>query len=642
MVQSVLHPKTIYPETTDIEPDDFQHETYEYDIIIDGSPASVVFGKVRKDKPGGVVYSYTYYINKQQEATRIGVLEFKMTVAAKYTDDNGGFVCEEDVKLPPILLFRFVNRGFLKSLDEPRPNHSKTAKPKEDDIFTVRTAPATGEQDPVLNVFSESPVTVQIATLPEESKEDANQIKTAYTVSPSDEWMNKLMKNKNYKQEDVGGCIIAALFHAFQQIGRTLSTDNLRELIARNTTEEQAQVHIDAYKSYYDMIRRNESSIEHLKTSLKTLKQRAQSSTITTTERQQIVNSAKKIKEDAENLLRQNRQYESFAKHKLTPNFLAIRGTVNSEQYRLLSKTNKFCPDIYEVERIANVKFIVMNEDAYKDKSHDSVLVCGEPTVKTPDFYIIVARSSGYKYSLVSYRGKKILTFSEIPYDIKMLIINKCLEHNADGFSSILDFRRLQMRMGIPVDAVSEPPPTIVFMFSSLVSQRNEAPGFGSGERIPMTDVFRFVPLANIVDWRNKLSDAYTGAPFSLTTNEQFCSVENAYQSRKYAFGYPDFSAMFMSNSNSPFSNDPHLAKLVGSKGPHELRPKHVKHIDKDFYGERCFKEKYEIIKAKFTQHPELKQLLISTHPAHLVEFVRGKRPEVRHDLMRLRDTFMN
>jgi len=68
------------------------------------------------------------------------------------------------------------------------------------------------------------------------------------------------------------------------------------------------------------------------------------------------------------------------------------------------------------------------------------------------------------------------------------------------------------------------------------------------------------------------------------------------------------------------------------------LKPPHVKHIDKDFYGERSVREKYNGLVAKFEQNLDISSLLLATRPAILMQFNRGKPPDVRYDLMRVRD----
>jgi predicted NAD-dependent protein-ADP-ribosyltransferase YbiA (DUF1768 family) len=45
---------------------------------------------------------------------------------------------------------------------------------------------------------------------------------------------------------------------------------------------------------------------------------------------------------------------------------------------------------------------------------------------------------------------------------------------------------------------------------------------------------------------------------------------------------------------------------------------------------------------AKFTQHPDLKQALVETKNAKLVQYIRAHSPETQDDLMILRDKLSN
>jgi len=49
-------------------------------------------------------------------------------------------------------------------------------------------------------------------------------------------------------------------------------------------------------------------------------------------------------------------------------------------------------------------------------------------------------------------------------------------------------------------------------------------------------------------------------------------------------------------------------------------------------------REKYNGLVAKFEQNLDISSLLLATRPAILMQFNRGKPPDVRYDLMRVRD----
>ena len=108
-------------------------------------------------------------------------------------------------------------------------------------------------------------------------------------------------------------------------------------------------------------------------------------------------------------------------------------------------------------------------------------------------------------------------------------------------------------------------------------------------------------------------------------------------------------------DSGSTISKDPAQAKAAGGKtgifskkikggdGKQKiekiiLRKPEIK-IDDDFFGPKGRKkeEMNNAWRAKFTQNPEAKDILLKTKDAKLQHFIRGKKPEVWVGLMRIR-----
>jgi hemin uptake protein HemP len=85
-----------------------------------------------------------------------------------------------------------------------------------------------------------------------------------------------------------------------------------------------------------------------------------------------------------------------------------------------------------------------MSSDLYKNGDMKNVLQCGQlnDTILEqrgrfmPEFYIIIDHT-GSHYRLIGYKKKMIFKFVEIPYDIKKMIADKCLEKNAGPFAII-------------------------------------------------------------------------------------------------------------------------------------------------------------------------------------------------------------
>jgi len=250
-----------------------------------------------------------------------------------------------------------------------------------------------------------------------------------------------------------------------------------------------------------------------------------------------------------------------------------------------------------------------------------------------------------------------------VPYDIKTLVINKCMERNAGPYYLVQDFRNLKAKLGLPPDEGSpendngdnddnenEEPDLydndIVFMFHAKSDSSPKA-GKGSGEKMSPSKMSEFNvlnkdPICN--DWRRKLEDSWS-APFTVD-GHKWNSVEHYYLGSQFKKGYPDFYLMFSLDSESDISKDISLAKAAGGKTgklkERVLRPKTVK-IDTDFEDAeikntgRSVSERNNALQAKFTQNLDMKKILMETKRAKLVHFVRSGPAEPDYALMRLR-----
>ena len=335
----------------------------------------------------------------------------------------------------------------------------------------------------------------------------------------------------------------------------------------------------------------------------------------------------------------------------------------NIEQFRDYIQTSSFWADAWAIstlERVLNVKIVILSEQAYNDDSLDSVLNCGEINKGleekgsfSPDYYIMTAYS-GNHYNLITYKSKRIFTFLEIPYSIKILTINKCLEKNAGTYYLIQEFRNMKSTLGIDPNAGAETESDdesnihniydtdlydkdVQFMFHSK-SENSAKPGKGSGETIPKSKMGDYVDLAKNKEWRRKLDDMYNDIVITID-GRKWASVEHYIQGAKYKKGFPDFAQLFAFDSGSEFSKDAAFAKSVGETGKYKtkvFRPKNVK-MDNDYDLGRGEEERKLAVKAKFTQNEDMKHILLATKRAELLHFVRRGTPQPDMELMRLR-----
>jgi predicted NAD-dependent protein-ADP-ribosyltransferase YbiA (DUF1768 family) len=311
-------------------------------------------------------------------------------------------------------------------------------------------------------------------------------------------------------------------------------------------------------------------------------------------------------------------------------------------------------------EIIFNIKFVILSSESYKNKDEKNVLICGQANnnvlQQIPDFYIMVDYT-GNHYKTIGYKNKMIFKFSELPYDIKHLAVDKCLEGNSGSFGIIPDFINLKKNEGlkrtnknkepkeVEYDDLSESKlrglydDDIVFQFYSK-SHDKPLPGKGSGETIPGDRLKQFAKLASIKQWRKKLANFWL-QPFSLD-NHQWSSVENYYQGSKFKQSNPEFYLSFSLDSGTELSKNPEMAKAAGEdkNGKYKgdlIRPVEIL-LNKDIPEKQIKKELYLAQYAKFTQNPDLKELLLATDRAKLTRYIKGKEAILCDELMMIRD----
>uniref|UniRef100_A0A6C0IFS9 NADAR domain-containing protein n=1 Tax=viral metagenome TaxID=1070528 RepID=A0A6C0IFS9_9ZZZZ len=676
MVLSKIDNEISYPELKSVDSEDFKKEANLYQIEIDGIEVIIAVGNSKNTfENKNILFFPVYLVKHNNKVIQIGVYEIKASDYVSYLDDSNNLNVE---RLNDPLIYNFVTDGMLKkNRMEPEKPLRKIDKEKEKEKEKDEDEEGEGEEEEKMDPESVGEIPPErkglfVFTkgvpipplLREETKKKSADLTLEYNGKlkdlKKDTWIQKFMENKNYDiidNEGSGDCLFATIRDAFSSVAQQTSVDKLRKRLS----EEADETLFLNYRKYYDDAKKTivdeTNQIKQYDIEYASIRQ-SFANVIDMHEKKLLANTATEIKKLHDKLVQDKKMTK-----KLLDEFNFMEGIDTLEKLKKKIRHCTFWAETWAIstlERVLNIKTINLSSEAYKSGDLTNVLNCGQLNdnilqnkgVFTPEFYIILDYT-GYHYKLVSYKRKQIFKFSEIPYAIKKMIVDKCMERNAGPFSLIPDFQRFKTGNVKPVfkepqyEELTEAKlrglydDEIVFHFYSK-SNDKPLPGKGSGEKIPNNMVKEFSELENIKEWRKKLSNFWV-QKFTLD-NHQWSSVEHYYQASKFKNGFHDFYLSFSLDSGTDLSKDPSMAKAAGGKtglyNGKQLRPVEVT-IDSDFFSKtinRDNKEMYEAQYAKFTQNKDLEELLLATKNAKLTHHVRGAEPVIFDNLMMIRE----
>ena len=673
MVLSKINRDVSYPELKSVDSGDLKTEASLYQIEIKDVDVIIAVGNVKNTfEEANIFYFPIYLVKNNNKVIQIGLYEIEASNYINYLDDFNNLDVE---KLDEPLIYKFVTKEFLEKLrmvpDVPLIRREGIDKEEgeiveSDDLdddkkhenMIIETYEIPKEREDIFILTKGIPLPPLLA---EESFKKAKSIKEKYNPSASENWIEKFMENNNYSitdNEGGGDCLFATIRDAFSSIAQQTSVNKLRKKLSDEADDKIFMNYKEQYDMYNQSLIEETNKIKELEIEYSKIKEKF-NNTLDRNEKKFFAEESKKVK-----ALHDKMVEEKKITMQIMGEYKFMKGIDMLDKFKKKIRSCEFWAETWAIstlERILNIKFIILSSEAYKSDDIKNVMQCGQLNdeylenkgIFYPEFYIIVDYT-GSHYKLVGYKKKNIFKFQEIPYDIKKLIVDKCLEKNAGVFALIPDFQKFKATLQknavvqsgeLDFQDLSEAKlrgmydDNVVFVFYAK-SNDKPLPGKGSGEKIPSDKMKEFSSLASMKQWRKKLDDFWI-QPFTLD-NHKWNSVEHYYQASKFKKMHPDFYLSFSLDSGTELSKDPEMAKAAGSKSGkfkgELLRPVEAS-IDPDFFGKRDKKEKYDAQYAKFSQNEDLKALLLATKDAKLLHYVKGHPPEVLDDLMIIRST---
>jgi predicted NAD-dependent protein-ADP-ribosyltransferase YbiA (DUF1768 family) len=654
MVVSRIDSSVIYAENKNINPSDVKRESRLYQIMWNGLNIIIAVG-TQKNTNRNITYFPIYLVKSNNSVIQIGLFEILTSKIEKYLDSNRALKIE---KLGEPLIYTCITKKMVQQMRKIAESNIKDDELTDDEDEDPREIAEAAITNRLFIPNNRNDIFVLSKNVPlqkelrPETHKDALDARQKYHAASTDTWINKFMQNKNYYIDTIEGsdtCFFTAIKDAYASINQHTTVEKLKNKLSLSVTEDMFRY----FKNAHELLM---NSDEKIKANLKQLQKQNEVLKVQLTKTINRDLQYKLIMEGEKNLALFNKlKNEKKMVDYHLQEYRYLKNVRTLDDFIKKIKTCDFWAEtwaISAVELMLNVKFIILSNDEFNNADLNHVLVCGlAPSVKKiviPEYYIILSKSKN-NYHLVSYKNHKIFTQKELPFDIRTIIKDKCAEENGGRFEMIPGFmvnrdEREQSGGGGEQDNSPHTNPRYIDTFDNNIVFRfyekssNRPPGKNSGEKLNIEFIHEYSDLTNIPDWRKKLANTWV-QPFVLD-GHKWNSVEHYYQASKFKKYNHDFYLDFSLDSNSELSKNVSMCQSVGgASGKYNgkvFREKHVV-IDPEFYSHLKNKVLHDAQYAKFSQNPDLKNLLLATKNAKLLYHKKGRPPEVYYELMIVR-----
>jgi predicted NAD-dependent protein-ADP-ribosyltransferase YbiA (DUF1768 family) len=520
------------------------------------------------------------------------------------------------------------------------------------------------ESETASETSNKSSINYNLMTLISQSKEESDYEIANYEEDPKDVWVNKYLRSNKYEivdNEGAGDCFFAVLRDALKTVKIETSVKSIREKLANEVDQNIFQTYKELFDLYYNNMKTTQEQLKTHKNKHNTLKKMI-TGTSDGPDKIKLIQDAKDNFNTFTAINTKGKELEDLA-HEFQ--FMKDVNSVEDLKKVIKEVGGAYWADnwaLSSLERIYNVKFIILSQTHFVEGEKEHVLQCISPDTKLeerglfePSYYIMADYFQNNHYKLITYdknlkRGA--LTFSEVPYKIKELILERCMEKNAGLYVLIPDFKTFANKHGVETTSISKKsaydtlvdtkkPKSQDYDDSIVIQIYNKSKhakvGEGSGESIkPELKISKNVLELNnkkkYPEWRKKLDNDF------LVTNLKidginWTSVKHYMLASRFN-GITDIISKFKKDGVYG-SNIEEAQKFYES----QLAKKSIKSTlinDEEFKKmEHTLLEK--ALYAKFTQNDELRELLLLTGNALITLFKPSKGAIPFVELMKVR-----
>jgi predicted NAD-dependent protein-ADP-ribosyltransferase YbiA (DUF1768 family) len=664
MINSNLKKEVRYNVTNNIDKSDLDKEAYVYNAKIYNKHIKFVLGAPNFEHLNSkIIFFNIYLVNNSSIVSKIGIYETNNSDYNSLLDHNGDIDLN---KLSDPIMFPYSKSLIMNNYDLIDDFETMSNAPSEDDTNTSMGTDneEEEEEETASETSNKSSINYNLMTLISQSKEESDYEIANYEEDPKDVWVNKYLRSNKYEivdNEGAGDCFFAVLRDALKTVKIETSVKSIREKLANEVDQNIFQTYKELFDLYYNNMKTTQEQLKTHKNKHNTLKKMI-TGTSDGPDKIKLIQDAKDNFNTFTSINTKGKELEDLA-HEFQ--FMKDVNSVEDLKKVIKEVGGAYWADnwaLSSLERIYNVKFIILSQNHYVEGEKEHVLQCISPDIKLeerglfePSYYIMADYFQNNHYKLITYdknlkRGA--LTFSEVPYKIKELILERCMEKNAGLYVLIPDFKTFANKHGVETTNASKKsaydtlvdtkkPKSQDYDDTIVIQVYNKSKhakvGEGSGETIkPELKISKNVLELNnkkkYPEWRKKLDNDF------LVTNLKidginWTSVKHYMLASRFN-GITDIISKFKKDGVYG-SNIEEAQNFYES----QLAKKSIKSTlinDEEFKKmEHTLLEK--ALYAKFTQNDELRELLLLTGNALITLFKPSKGAIPFVELMKVR-----
>ena len=667
MITSNIDSKVQYAIINNIDKSDLNHEAYVYNAKIYNKHIKFVLGTPRFEfLSNNIMYFNIYLANNGSVVSKIGIYETNNTDYASLLDSNGDVDLN---KMSEPIIFPFAKPLIMNNyelIDKFETMSNASDFDTSDDGSSANESISDDDDDDDYQEKSQKLTTQKydLMELNSQTKEESDYEISNYEEDPSNKWINNYLRSSKYEivdNEGGGDCFFAVLRDALKSVKIETSVKSIREKLANEVNEEILTNYKEFFGLFYNSMKKTQTQLQEYKKKHLTLKKMI-TATSDGSDKMKMISDVKSNFDKMSYVSNQNKELEELIKEF---EFMKDVETVDDLKKVISEVGGKYWADnwaLVTLERLYKVKFIVLSQDHFLNGEKELVLQCSEADkilqtqgIFEPSYYIMTDYIKGIHYKLITYdknTKRGALTFNELPYRIKELVLEKCMEKGAGLYVLIPDFKAFANTNGVQTSTLSK-----TSKYDSLVNtktpksqdyddsiiiqiynkSKHEKVGEGSGEFIKpeMKTLKNILDLNNkkkYPEWRKKIDNDYLVSNLVIDGNS-WASVKHYMLGSRFK-ELVDLYGKFMKNGDVGVNTEEAL-KLYNSN----IVKKSVKTVilnDEEFKKiESGLLEK--ALYAKFTQNDELREILLLTNNALINIFKQSKGVSPATELMRVR-----